>query len=216
MVIRKDINLKHKNMATPLNDNAEKIKNEIKGAAEKSKETVKEIIDSSSKLMKNAIDSNKRIIDSIREKLEQQEIEDTVTDKVKNTLGKSIELAEDTIDNVVDSFKKHMDLNVDFHTKLTDAVVDIVKETKDAKPEKLLNLIPEHFEAARQLAVRNVKEMVDSYNKNANIALNFSQKFGESINAQVDALFHVHRKGLEMFSEFVSGKGTKKEKEVHH
>src|ERR1035437_4565278 len=123
-------------MANTLNDNAEKIKKEIKGAAEKSKETVKEIIDSSSKLMKNAIDSNKKIIDSIKEKLVQQEIEDTVTDKVKNTLGKSIELAEDTIDNVVGSFKKHMDLNVDFHTKMTDAVVDIVKEAKDSRSEE--------------------------------------------------------------------------------
>ena len=203
-------------MASTLNDNAEKIKKEIKGAAEKSKETVKEIIDSSSKLMKNAIDSNKKIIDSIKEKLVQQEIEDTVTDKVKNTLGKSIELAEDTIDNVVGSFKKHMDLNVDFHTKMTDAVVDIVKEAKDSKPEKLLNLIPEHIEAGRQLAVRNVKEMIDSYNKNANIALNFSQKFGENISAQMDALFHVHRKGLDLFSDFVSGKSKKREKEAQH
>jgi len=57
-----------------LNEKAEKIKSSIKGTAEKSKETIREIIVLNTKHIGEALDSNKKIVDSIKEKLNQQEI----------------------------------------------------------------------------------------------------------------------------------------------
>ena len=105
-----------------LNEKAEKIKNTIKGTAEKSKETIREIIDSNTKYIGAALDSNKKIIDSIKEKLNQQEIDDSVTDTLKSTFGKSIELAEDALDSIINSYTRQMELNVDFNTKLVDTI----------------------------------------------------------------------------------------------
>src|ERR1017187_4002084 len=124
-------------MKTVLNEKAEKIKNTIKGTAEKSKETIREIIDSNTKFIGAALDSNKKIVDGIKEKLNQQEMEDTVTDNLKSTFGKSVELAEDALDSIINSYTRQMEMNVDFNTKLVDAV----KEADAKTPEKVLNLI---------------------------------------------------------------------------
>ena len=183
-----------------LNEKAEKIKNTIKGTAEKSKETIREIIDSNTKYIGAALDSNKKIIDSIKEKLNQQEIDDSVTDTLKSTFGKSIELAEDALDSIINSYTRQMELNVDFNTKL----VDTIKESNIENPEKILNLIHENFEASRQLTINNTKEMLDFYNKHTNLAVNFNQKFEENINAQIETLFNIQSKGLNKFTEWAS------------
>src|ERR1017187_3833788 len=197
-------------METVLNEKAEKIKNNIKGTAEKSKETIREMIDSNSRFIDRALDSNKIILDSIKEKLNQQEIEDTVTDTLKSTFGKSVELAEDALDSIINAYTRQMEMNVDFNTKLVDAI----KESNTENPEKVLNLIHENFEASRQLTIRNTKEILDFYNKHSNLAVNFNQKFGENINAQIDSLFKIQSKGLNKFTEWASDWWKKTESET--
>ena len=93
-----------------------------------------------------------------------------------------------------------MELNVDFNTKLVDAV----KESGNKNPEKLLELIHQNFEASRQLTINNTKEILDFYNKHTNLAVNFNQKFGDSINAQIEALFNIQNKGLNKFTNWAS------------
>ena len=195
-----------------LNEKAEKIKNNIKGSAEKSKETIREIIDSNTKYIGAALDSNKKIFDSIKEKLNQQEMDDSVTDTLKSTFGKSIELAEDALDSIINSYTRQMELNVDFNTKLVDAV----KETNNETPEKILNLIHENFEASRQLTINNTKELLEFYNKHTNLAVNFNQKFGENVNAQLESLFQIQSRGLNKFTEWASDWFKQTEKEVKH
>ena len=187
-------------METTLNEKAEKIKEKIKGTAEQSKKTIREIIDTNSKYIGTALESNKKIIDSIKEKLNQQEIEDTMTGPMKSTFGKSVELAEDALDSIISSYTRQMELNVDFNTKLVDAV----KEADAKTPEKVLNLIHENFEASRQLTVKNTKEILEFYNKHTNLAVNFNQKFGESINTQIESLFQIQSKGLSKFTDWAS------------
>jgi uncharacterized alkaline shock family protein YloU len=187
-------------MNTKLNEKSEKIKNSIKGTAEKSKETIREIIASNTKYIGSALDSNKKIVDSIKEKLNQKEIEDSVTDKLKGTFGKSVELAENALDSIINSYTRQMEMNVDFNTKLVDAV----KESYNNGTEKMLELIHENFEASHQLTVRNTKEILDFYNKHTNLAVNFNQKFGDSINAQIESLFNIQSKGLNKFTGWAS------------
>src|ERR1035437_8430965 len=187
-------------MNDTLNIKSEKIKNSIKGTAEKSKETIREIIASNNKYIGNALDSNKKIVDSIKEKLDQQEIEDSVTDNLKSSFGKSVELAEDALDSIINSYTRQMEMNVDFNTKLVDAI----KDSGDKNNDKLLNLIHENFEASHQLTINNTKEILDFYNKHTNLAVNFNQKFGESINAQIESLFNIQSRGLNKFTSWAS------------
>ena len=119
-------------MKTELIEKSEKIKSSIKGTAEKSKETIREIIDSNTRYIGDALESNKKIMDSIKEKLHGQKIDDSLTDSLKNTFLKSIVLAEDALDSIINSYTRQMELNVDFNSKLVDAV----KESKSKNPEK--------------------------------------------------------------------------------
>jgi hypothetical protein len=68
----------------------------------------------------------------------------------------------------------------------------------------MLELIHENFEASHQLTVRNTKEILDFYNKHTNLAVNFNQKFGDSINAQIESLFNIQSKGLNKFTGWAS------------
>ena len=187
-------------MNTTLNDKAEKIKSNIKGTAEKSKETIRQFIDSNKKHVGEAIDSNKKIVDSIKEKLDQQDVNDSVTENVKDTFGKSVELAEDALDSIINSYTRQMEMNVDFNTKLVDAI----KESKSEHPEKVLELIHQNFEASHQLTLNNTKEILDFYNKHTNLAVNFNEKFGENINSQIESLFKIQGRGLNRFTDWAS------------
>ena len=187
-------------MNITLNEKSEKIKNSIKGTAEKSKETIREIIASNTKYIGEALDSNKKIVDSIKQKFDQQKIEDSVTDNLKSSFGKSVELAENALDSIINSYTRQMELNVDFNTKL----VDVIKESGSKHPDKMLELIHENFEKSRQLTINNTKEILDFYNKHTNLAVNFNQKFGDSINAQLEALFNIQNKGLNKFTNWAS------------
>lgn len=187
-------------MSVTLNEKAEKIKSTIKDSAEKSKETIREFIDSNKKHVGDAIDSNKKIVDSIKEKFDQVEVDDAITDTVKDTFGKSVELAEDALDSIINAYTRQMEMNVDFNTKLVDAI----KESKTEHPEKVLELIRENFEASHKLTINNTKEILDFYNKHTNLAVNFNQKFGENINSQIESLFKVQGKGLAKFSNWAS------------
>lgn len=173
-----------------LKNKSEKIKNSIKDTAEKSKETIREIIDSNTQFISTSIDSNKKMFDSISGKVKQEVIADSVTGTVKQTFGKSIEFAEDALDKIIDACIRQMELNVDFNTKLVDAV----KESQSKNPEKMLQLIRENYIASRQLTVKNTKEILDIYNKHTDFAMNFNQKFGENIYAQIESLFNVQSK----------------------
>ena len=187
-------------MATTANESAEKIKSGIKATSEKSKETIREIIDSNKKYISSALDSNKKMIDSVRERLNQEKLDDTVTGPLKNAYEKSIELAEDALDGIINSYTRQMELAIDSSSKL----LDNVKDLANGKTDTVLNSIQENFEAARQLNIKNTKEMVDFYNKHANLALNFDQKMGGSIYAQIDAIAKIQREGYNKFTEWAS------------
>jgi uncharacterized alkaline shock family protein YloU len=188
-------------MNTTLNEKAEKIKSNIKNTAAQSKETIREIITTNTKHIGDALDTNKKMVDSIKQKLNQQEIEDSVTDAMKNTFGKSVELAEDALDSIINAYTRQMELNVDFNTKLVDALKE---SSTNENYEKVLKLIHENFEASHKMTINNTKEILDFYNKHTNLAVNFNQKFGDSINAQIETLFNLQHKGLNKFTAWAS------------
>lgn len=183
-----------------LNERAEKMKESIKDTAEKSKETIREIIVANTKFINDALDSNKKVVDAVKIKLDQQNVEDTLTDSLKSMFKKSVELAEDTLDSIINTYSKQMEMKIDFNSKL----IDIIKDTNHTTPEKLLNLIQENFESSRQMSIENTKEIIDAYNKHTNLAVNFNQKIGENMNTHIEYLFSIQSKGMNKFSELAS------------
>lgn len=199
-------------MNTKHNAKSENIKNNIKQTAEKSKETIREIIDTNSKFFDSALDTNKKVVESIKKKLNQQEIEDTLTSTVKDTFLKSVELSENAIDTIINSYQKQLEWNIDLNTKLIDAF----NENYSKSPEKVLNLIYENFEKTRQLSIDNTKELVEFYNKHTNLAVNFNKKFGENISTQVEVLARIQNQGIGKFNEWATDWWKENEKETKY
>jgi DNA-directed RNA polymerase beta' subunit len=197
-------------MSTALNSQSETIKNSIIETAKKSKETIREIIDANSKSLDSALDINKKAVDSIKKNLTQKEIDDSITYTVKETFGKSVELAEDSIDSVINAYVKQVEWSVALNAKL----IDSFKENYGSNPEKVLNLIYENFETSRQVTIKNTLEIIEYYNKHTNLAVNFNKKFADTIANQVEVLSHIQSKGLDKYKEWVSDWWKDVEKEV--
>jgi hypothetical protein len=189
-----------KNKSNNSYEKAEKIKKNIAGFAEKSKETIRELIGSSSKQMENAMDSNTKIFDSIKKKLDIQEVDGKVADTVKHTFVKSMELAEDTFDAIINSYTRQMAHTVDFNTQLVEAV----KESNPKNADKFLELIQKNFESSQELNSKNTKEILEFYNKHTNLTLNFNKAFADNVNAQVEAMFQIQSKGFDRFTNWAS------------
>jgi len=187
-------------METTLNEKAEKIKKTINGTAEKSKEAIREFIDANNKHVDAAMTANTKMLNTITESLNHQAIDETVTTNLKNTFGKSVQLAEDAMDSIINAYTRQMELTVDFNTKLVDAI----KESKSENPEKVLELIHENFEASRKMTLENTKELLDFYNKHTNLALNFNKRFAENVQAQIETMFTIQNKGLNRFTSWAA------------
>ena len=187
-------------MATTTNEKAEKIKKNISGYAEKSKETIREMISSSTKQIEKAMDTGADVIKTIGEKLSGEEVDTTVSDSLKQTFLKSVELAEDTYDAIINSYTRQMELTVDFNTKLVEAV----KESNPVNAGKFLDLIHENFESSRKLTAENTHEIINFYNKHTNLALNFNEKFAKAATSQLELLMQIQGKGLDRFTNWVS------------
>jgi hypothetical protein len=179
-------------MSTALNSQSETIKNSIIETAD------------------SALDINKKAVDSIKKNLTQKEIDDSITYTVKETFGKSVELAEDSIDSVINAYVKQVEWSVALNAKL----IDSFKENYGSNPEKVLNLIYENFETSRQVTIKNTLEIIEYYNKHTNLAVNFNKKFADTIANQVEVLSHIQSKGLDKYKEWVSDWWKDVEKEV--
>jgi len=181
-------------------EKAEKIKKNISGFAEKSKETIRELIGSSSKKMESAMNSNAKIVDSIKKSLDIQEVDGKVADTVNHTFVKSMELAEDTYDAIINSYTRQMEHTVDFNTQLVEAV----KESNPNNADKFLELIQENFERSQGINNKNTEEILELYNKHTNLTLNFNKTFSDSVNAQVEAISQIQSKGFDKFTNWAS------------
>jgi hypothetical protein len=185
---------------TTFNGKGDNMKHEIIESSEKSKKIIRDIIDLNAKQLGAAVESNKALVDSIQQKLHPGVAAAVDTQTLNKAFGKSVEFAEEALDGIINSYARQMELNVELNTKLQ----DVIKSSTSKIQEKALDLLLENFEASRQLAVKNTSEMFDFYNKHSNMALNFNQKFGETIQAQMDVLSKVQSKEQERFTGLLS------------
>jgi hypothetical protein len=186
-------------------EKTEKIKTIIDDSALKSKEAVKEIISMNNKYLGQALDSNKKIVDEIKQQFQLKDHGAAFFETLNKAFGKSVELSEETIDGIVEAYNKQVELYVDYNTKLVDAIKETAGYSMNLyEAEKLLKLIHDSFEESLSSMSRSLKVLIDSYNKHTNLALNFNQKFGENVNAQMQLFRELQQNNASFFSSWAT------------
>src|ERR1035437_2659650 len=185
------------------NTKAETRRAAIDNTSRSYKEAVHAIVESNTGYLKVALDSNKHIIDSIQEKFNNKDIDESVIDGVKKALGNSVEMAEDTIDTVIDAYNKQVETTLQFNSKLIEMVKDLDLKYPEAN-EKLLNAIQENLESSIKSSTEKIKKIVDAYNRNTNFALNFNKTFGQSFNSQIEAIQKLQNNNINVLTHWAS------------
>ena len=185
------------------NTKAETLRAAIDKTSRNYKEAVHAIVESNTGYLKVALDSNKHIIDSIQEQFNNKDIDGSVIDGVKKALGNSVEMAEDTIDTVIEAYNKQVDTTLKFNSKLIEMIKDLDLKYPE-ESEKLLNVIQENLESSIKLSTDEMKKIVDAYNRNTNFALNFNKTFGQSFNSQIEAIHKLQNNNINALTHWAT------------
>jgi hypothetical protein len=192
-------------MKNTITEKAEKIKTIVEESASKSREVMQDIISLNSRYLDQALDSNKAIVDKLREQIEGPDKDSPILENIRKAFGKSVELSEETIDSILDSYNKQLKLSQDHTTRILEALKETTLNGQDRKvADKLMKMVQENFEETLKMLESNRASLIDSYNKHINLALNFNQKFGESITAQMDVYQELQTKSFEAFGSMVT------------
>ncbi len=89
-------------------ETAEKIKENISSSAENSKKIIRELISNNTEKIQKAIDNNVQLFETVKNNIKIQGGNGEITDTVKSTFLKSLELAEDTYDAIINSYIRQM------------------------------------------------------------------------------------------------------------
>jgi hypothetical protein len=185
-------------MKNTINKQVESLKKNIDSASLKSKETIKTLVDTNSRQFDSAIDANSKTFNSISKMLYEKEMDPSIVSSFKSTFGKSIKLSEDTIDSIIDSHTRRMDLSTDFMTRFLEIIQNEDVTTKEGV-EKLIELVKENFDKSVESSIQNMEKTVSLYNDHLNLALNFNKKFADNISSQINAMFSLQKKNMDSF-----------------
>jgi hypothetical protein len=192
-------------MKSTVTEKAEKIKTIIGDTALKSKEAVQEIININNKILREALDSNKVMVKEIRDQFHIDGKSTPSLDSFNKAFGKAVELSEETIDTIIEGYNKQIQMYVDYNTKLIDTMKESAVFTgKNKEMDRFLQLIQDNFEASVNTMNTNMKAVIESYNKHTNLALNFRQKFGDTVTAQLGMYSELQKNGIEVINSWAS------------
>ena len=192
-------------MKSTVTEKAEKIKTIIGDTALKSKEAVQEIININNKILREALDSNKVMVQEIRQQFHIDGKNTPSLDSFNKAFGKAVELSEETIDTIIAGYNKQIQMYVDYNTKLIDTMKESAAFTGNNKEmDRFLKLIQDNFESSVSTMNSNMKAVIESYNKHTNLALNFRQKFGDSVTAQMGIYTDLQKNSMEMINSWAS------------
>lgn len=181
-------------------DKAEKVKKNMRGYAEQSKENIQEMLNTSFKILEQSMGENSKTVQNLKKNFGMPGAQKETAGKDKQALDKSVELAEDTVDAIINSYTRQMEQIVDFNTKL----VDLVKEADPENADKFLELINENFQRTRNATADNTKEILELFNKHSTLTLHFNEKFAKTVNSQVDTLFETQKNSLNKFTNWAA------------
>jgi hypothetical protein len=130
--------------------------------------------------------------------LYEKELDPSIINSIKNSLGKGTKLSEDAIDSIIDSHTRRLDLSIDFTTKFIE-ILNNEDLSSNEGLNKLVELVRDNFNQSTELSMNNLEKLVSVYNSHLNMALNFNKNFAETINSQIAAMFELQKKNLDTF-----------------
>ncbi len=192
-------------MKNNVSEKTENMKTVLGDTALKSKEAVKEIIHLNTRLLNEALESNKVLVNGIRDQFQLSDKNTSLFSAMNKTFGKSIELSEETIDHVLDSYNTQVKLYLEHNTKLIDAIKESATFSANNEGlDKVLKLVKENFESAVNTMNTSTQAIIESYNKHTSLALNFNKKIAETISSQFHNYNQIQQNSMKAFSGWAS------------
>jgi hypothetical protein len=181
----------------------EALKSKLDDASKEVKENIRATIKACTEQYERAIEANKQYIKELREQLKDSQIDTSTLDEISSTFANSLQMSEEVIDAIIDSHLRRVNHIIDFNKKVVEALHQSYATDK-FNYEKFIALQQKNLEQSIELSTRDMKKIVDVYNKHVNLSLNFNKRFSQNINSQIDALVKFQSKGLQAYANWIS------------
>lgn len=172
---------------------SEKNKKQMDSKVKKTKEVIPGMNNHSKKEFAKVLHSKKEIVNSIKQKLDQQEIEDFFVDTLESPIQNVIEPVKETVDPSMNLFDNDPVEN-GFTTEPTGT-------TAENNPSTLLESLQENFEKTQQLTINNAKEYFNLFTQNT---VNINQQLLESMHTRIENVFNLHMQRLDTYQKWIS------------
>ncbi|MBI4930259.1 MAG: hypothetical protein HY841_05820 [Bacteroidetes bacterium] len=186
-----------------ISEQIEGLKSKLDEASEEAKENIRSTIDACTKQYNHAIETNKEYVKALREQMKDAKMDTSHLDEINSTFANSLQMSEEVIDTIIDSHLHRISQIIDFNKKSAEALHQGYSSDK-FNYEKFVALQQKNFEQSIELSTRDMKKIVDVYNKHINLSVNFSKRFSNNINTQIDTLVKFQSKGLQAYSNWVA------------
>jgi len=183
-------------MKNPTVSQAKSLKKKIGYVSNKLKDNTRNLVDVNSKQFNSAIEANSKTFNSINKILAEREIDPCIVGVVRSVFIKNIQLSESTMDSIIDSYNKRMELFVDFSNKFTDALKELDLNSREGI-EVLMALIQDNLDKSTELSLQNMEQIAELYYSNLNIVLTYNRKFSAELNSQSEAKFFGNKKKID-------------------
>ena len=150
-----------------------------------------------------AIEANKEYVKELRDQMKESQMDASHLNEISSAFANSLQMSEEVIDAIIDSHLRRVSQIVDFNRKSAEQLHQgYVTDKFDY--EKFIALQQKNFEQSIELSTRDMKKIVEVYNKHINLSVNFSRNFSKNINAQIDTLVKFQTKGLQAYNNWVA------------
>ncbi|MEK6615271.1 MAG: hypothetical protein AABZ32_04045 [Bacteroidota bacterium] len=186
----------------------EGLKSKLDEASKEAKENIRSTITACTEQYNRAIEANKEYVKELREQMKDAKMDTSHLDEISNTFANSLQMSEEVIDTIIDSHLHRVSQIVDFNKKSAEQLHQGYSSDK-FNYEKFVALQQKSFSESIELSTRDMKKIVEVYNKHINLSVNFSKRFSTNINSQIDALVKFQSKGLQAYSNWVANRWEK-------
>jgi hypothetical protein len=170
----------------------------------KPKEAIKELVNLNYKVLEQTLATGKKIVEEVKQTVPLKENTDTLLDIYDVSLDKTIKLTEETATGMVDGYKKRMELYDNFNTKLMESIKEMATAISPLDMEKVLKLIKDNFDLSKNVMNEGMKSVIETYNKHMGVALNFNQKFSDTIIAQFKMFKDMNEKSVSFYNNLTT------------
>lgn len=179
----------------------EEFKEQLDGASKNVKDNIRSIIASCTGSYEKAVEANKKYVDELREHLKGQHMDAAIFDGITDAFVRSVDVSDDVIDTIIESHMRRTNRIAEYHRKNLEAL-NKAYATDNMNYEDFLKLSEKNFEESIEQSNQDMKKIVDVYNKNLNLSVNFNKTFSKNINTQIDTMVKLHNKNMEGYTNW--------------